>query len=189
MPGAHPGLASAFRPGAKDGGPAGPPLPTWALPEPPSSPLLQHPPPFLGSSADSDSQPFPLPAGARSREWGGGSQLQLPPGQAAAAQGTGEAGQLPQGTRPHPCSHRSLGPLSREPEKTRPCTVILNGHLSGRERPNGNVRTSHLPRLLHTTQGPHVHVRTHTHTHTNTDRPRLETQTLPHQTHTQSPRP
>ena len=96
--------------------------------------LLNAPNPLLGTSVDSDSQPFLLPAGACSQEWGGGSRLQLPPGQAAAAQGTGEAGQLPQGTRPHPYSHRSLGPLSREPTKTRPCTVILNGHLSRRER-------------------------------------------------------
>lgn len=43
-------------------------------------PLLNTPHHLLGISFDSDSQPFPLPAGACSREWGGGSWLQLPPG-------------------------------------------------------------------------------------------------------------
>ena len=53
---------------------------------------------------------------------------------AVAAQDPGEAGQLPQGTQAHPCTHRSPGPLSRGPAKTRPCTIILSGHLSRRKR-------------------------------------------------------
>lgn len=42
------GWASAFQPGTKDGGPAGPLLPTWACLEPRFSPPPQHPPPLPG---------------------------------------------------------------------------------------------------------------------------------------------